>query len=309
MVYAGLYPGLPKYYEELRKALEKLKLNDASLDFVPENSPAMGFGFRCGFLGLLHMDVIKERLQREFEIAVILTAPSVVYKAKMKNGEMVEINNPAEFPEQEQIEEVFEPFSKLDIITPPEYMGNLVQLAQVEKRGEFLSVSNAGKDRIVLHFEIPIAELIFDFFDKMKAMSRGYASMDYEFTEYKKSDLKKVQILVNKEPIDALSFIDHESKVYETSRKIVDKLKDLIPKHQFELPIQAYSDGKIIARSTIKAFRKDVLSKCYGGDITRKMKLIEKQKEGKKRMREIGSVNIPQDAFLALLKINEEDNN
>ncbi|MGM0641207.1 MAG: translation elongation factor 4 [Thermotogota bacterium] len=309
MVYAGLYPGLPKYYEELRKALEKLKLNDASLDFVPENSPAMGFGFRCGFLGLLHMDVIKERLQREFELAVILTVPSVVYKAKMKNGEMVEINNPAEFPDPDQIDEVFEPFSKLDIITPPEYMGNLVNLAQVDKRGEFLSVSNAGKDRVVLHFEIPIAELIFDFFDKMKAMSRGYASMDYEFTEYKKSDLKKVRILVNKEPIDALSFIDHESKVYETSRKIVDKLKDLIPKHQFELPIQAYAGGKIIARSTIKAFRKDVLSKCYGGDVTRKMKLIEKQKEGKKKMREIGSVNIPQDAFLALLKINEEDNN
>ena len=309
MVYAGLYPGIPKYYEELRKALEKLKLNDASLDFVPENSPAMGFGFRCGFLGLLHMDVIRERLQREFELAVILTVPSVVYKAKMKNGEMIEINNPAEFPDQDQIDEVYEPFSKLDIITPPEYMGNLINLAQVDKRGEFLSVSNAGKDRVVLHFEIPIAELIFDFFDKMKAMSRGYASMDYEFTEYKKSNLKKVQILVNKEAVDALSFIDHESKAYETSRKIVDKLKDLIPKHQFEVPIQAYTGGKIIARSTIKAFRKDVLSKCYGGDVTRKMKLIEKQKEGKKKMREIGSVNIPQDAFLALLKINEEDNN
>lgn len=309
MVYAGLYPGIPKYYEELRKALEKLKLNDASLDFVPENSPAMGFGFRCGFLGLLHMDVIRERLQREFELAVILTVPSVVYKAKMKNGDMIEINNPAEFPDQDQIDEVYEPFSKLDIITPPEYMGNLINLAQVDKRGEFLSVSNAGKDRVVLHFEIPIAELIFDFFDKMKAMSRGYASMDYEFTEYKKSNLKKVQILVNKEAVDALSFIDHESKAYETSRKIVDKLKDLIPKHQFEVPIQAYTGGKIIARSTIKAFRKDVLSKCYGGDVTRKMKLIEKQKEGKKKMREIGSVNIPQDAFLALLKINEEDNN
>jgi GTP-binding protein LepA len=309
MVYAGLYPGIPKYYEELRKALEKLKLNDASLDFVPENSPAMGFGFRCGFLGLLHMDVIRERLQREFELAVILTVPSVVYKAKIKNGEMIEINNPAEFPDQDNIIEVYEPFSKLDIITPPEYMGNLINLAQVKKRGEFLSVSNAGKDRVVLHFEIPIAELIFDFFDKMKAMSKGYASMDYEFTEYKKSNLKKVQILVNKEPVDALSFIDHESKAYDTSRKIVDKLKDLIPKHQFEIPIQAYTGGKIIARSTIKSLRKDVLSKCYGGDVTRKMKLIEKQKEGKKKMREIGSVNIPQDAFLALLKINEEDNN
>lgn len=308
MVYAGLYPGVPKYYEELRKALEKLKLNDAALTFTAEHSPAMGFGFRCGFLGLLHMDIVRERLQREFEIAVILTAPSVVYKTKLKSGEMLEVTNPSEFPSNDSIDEIYEPYAKLDIITPPDYMGNLMNLSQVEKRGEFKSVSNAGKDRVVLHFEIPIADLIFDYFDKMKAISRGYASMDYEYIDYRKSNLEKITILVNKETVDALSFIEHESKSYETSRKIVDKLSDLIPKHQFEIPIQAYSHGKIIARSTIKALRKDVLAKCYGGDITRKMKLLNKQKEGKKKMREIGSVSIPQDAFLAILKINDEDN-
>lgn len=308
MVYAGMYPGVPEYFEELRKALDKLKLNDSSLTFSAENSPAMGFGFRCGFLGLLHMDIIKERIEREFDMTVILTAPSVVYKALLKSGKTIEINNPAEFPEADTIDEVYEPYARLDIITPPEYMGNLINLAQVEKRGIFKSVSNAGKNRVVLHFEIPIAELIFDFFDKMKAISRGYASMDYEFIDYRKSDLVKIKIFVNREPVDALSVIDHRSKAYNTARKIVDKLPDLIPKHQFEIPIQAYSDGKIIARSTIKAFRKDVLAKCYGGDITRKMKLLEKQKEGKKRLREIGSVNIPQEAFLALLKINENEN-
>jgi len=308
MVYAGMYPGVPEYFEELRKALDKLKLNDSSLTFSAENSPAMGFGFRCGFLGLLHMDIIKERIEREFDMTVILTAPSVVYKALLKSGKTIEINNPAEFPEADTIDDVYEPYARLDIITPPEYMGNLINLAQVEKRGIFKSVSNAGKNRVVLHFEIPIAELIFDFFDKMKAISRGYASMDYEFIDYRKSDLVKIKIFVNREPVDALSVIDHRSKAYNTARKIVDKLPDLIPKHQFEIPIQAYSDGKIIARSTIKAFRKDVLAKCYGGDITRKMKLLEKQKEGKKRLREIGSVNIPQEAFLALLKINENEN-
>ena len=307
MVYAGLYPGVPDYYEELRKALDKLKLNDASFSFIPENSPAMGFGFRCGFLGLLHMEVIRERIEREFDLAVILTAPSVVYKAQLRNGDIVEINNPAEYPEPDSIDKVYEPYAKLEIITPPEYMGNLINLAQVEKRGEFLSVSNAGKNRVVLHFEIPLAELIFDFFDKMKAISRGYASMDYEFLDYRQSDLIKVKILVNKEPVDALSFIAHKSKAYETARKVVDKLQALIPKHQFEIPVQGYADGRIIARSTIKAFRKDVLAKCYGGDITRKMKLLEKQKAGKKKMREIGNVNIPQDAFLALLRINDDD--
>ncbi|HOT32128.1 MAG TPA: translation elongation factor 4 [Petrotogaceae bacterium] len=306
-VFAGLYPGLPEYFEELRKSIDKLNLNDTSLVYSVENSPAMGFGFRCGFLGLLHMDVVRERLEREFEISVILTAPSVVYRAKLKNGETIEINNPAEFPLQDRIDEVYEPYAKLDIITPPDYMGSLINLAQIEKRGNFISVSNAGKNRVVLHFEIPLAELIFDFFDKMKAISRGYASMDYEILEYRKSDLVKIMILVNKEPIDALSFIEHRSKAYDTARKVVDKLPDLIPRHQFEIPIQAYADGKIIARSTIKAFRKDVLAKCYGGDVTRKMKLLEKQKEGKKRMRAIGTVDIPQEAFLALLRIGDEE--
>lgn len=307
MVYAGLYPGLPEYYEDLRKALEKLKLNDASLVFMPENSPALGYGFRVGFLGLLHMEIIKERIQREFGLAVILTVPSVIYKAKLKNGEEVEITNPSQFPDQEYIEAVYEPYCKLDIITPPEYMGDLINLAQIEKRGEFLYVSNAGKNRVVLHFEIPLAEIIFDFFDKMKALSKGYASMDYELIGYRESKLVKIEIYINKEKVDALSYIVHESKAYDVARKLVDKLKDLIPRHQFEIPIQAYCKGKIIARSTIKALRKDVLQKCYGGDVTRKMKLLEKQKEGKKRMREIGEVSIPQEAFLALLKIDEDE--
>ncbi len=308
MVYAGLYPGLPEYYEDLRKALEKLKLNDASLVFLPENSPALGYGFRVGFLGLLHMEIVKERIQREFDLAVILTVPSVIYNAKLKNGEVIQITNPSQFPDQEYIESVYEPYCKLDIITPPEFMGDLINLAQVEKRGEFLYVSNAGKNRVVLHFEIPLAEIIFDFFDKMKALSKGYASMDYELIGYRESKLVKIEIYINKEKVDALSYIVHESKAYEVARKLVDKLKDLIPRHQFEIPIQAYCKGKIIARSTIKALRKDVLQKCYGGDVTRKMKLLEKQKEGKKRMREIGEVSIPQEAFLALLKIDEDNN-
>jgi len=308
MVYAGLYPGLPEYYEDLRKALEKLKLNDASLVFLPENSPALGYGFRVGFLGLLHMEIVKERIQREFDLAVILTVPSVIYNAKLKNGEVIQITNPSQFPDQEYIESVYEPYCKLDIITPPEFMGDLINLAQVEKRGEFLHVSNAGKNRVVLHFEIPLAEIIFDFFDKMKALSKGYASMDYELIGYRESKLVKIEIYINKEKVDALSYIVHELKAYEVARKLVDKLKDLIPRHQFEIPIQAYCKGKIIARSTIKALRKDVLQKCYGGDVTRKMKLLEKQKEGKKRMREIGEVSIPQEAFLALLKIDEDNN-
>jgi GTP-binding protein LepA len=308
MVYAGLYPGLPEYYEDLRKALEKLKLNDASLVFIPENSPALGYGFRVGFLGLLHMEIVKERIQREFDLAVILTVPSVIYNAKLKNGEVIQITNPSQFPDQEYIESVYEPYCKLDIITPPEFMGDLINLAQVEKRGEFLYVSNAGKNRVVLHFEIPLAEIIFDFFDKIKALSKGYASMDYELIGYRESKLVKIEIYINKEKVDALSYIVHESKAYEVARKLVDKLKDLIPRHQFEIPIQAYCKGKIIARSTIKALRKDVLQKCYGGDVTRKMKLLEKQKEGKKRMREIGEVSIPQEAFLALLKIDEDNN-
>ncbi len=307
MVYAGMYPGLPDYYQELRKALEKLKLNDSALTFEPDNSPALGFGFRVGFLGLLHMDVVRERIEREFGLAVILTAPNVMYKVKLKNGETVEITNPAKFPEEDKIEEIYEPFVDLSIITPGEYMGNMINLVQVEKRGILYTTENAGKDRVILKFEAPLAEIIFDFFDRMKALSRGYASMDYEFLEYRKSDLVKVTILVNKEPVDALAFIVHKSKAYTMARKVVEKLKDLIPRHQFQIPIQAKAGGRIIARSDIKALRKDVLAKCYGGDVTRKMKLLEKQKEGKKKLREIGNVRIPQEAFLALLKVGEEE--
>ncbi|AKI98066.1 translation elongation factor 4 [Kosmotoga pacifica] len=307
MVYAGLFPGLPEYYEELRKAIEKLKLNDAALSFKPENSPALGFGFRVGFLGLLHMEVVRERLEREFEIACILTAPNVVYKVKLRNGDTVDITNPAKFPDDSQIEEVQEPFVTLNIITPSEYMGSLIGFITSEKRGEFKEVENAGKNRVVLKFDAPLAEIMFDFFDKLKAISRGYASMDYEIIGYRPSDVVKVTILVNRETVDALSFIVHRSKEYTVARRVVEKLKDLIPQHQFQIPIQAKAGGRIIARSDIKALRKDVLAKCYGGDITRKMKLLEKQREGKKRMREIGKVNIPQTAFLALMKIGEDE--
>lgn len=307
MVYAGMFPGMPEYYDELRKALDKFKLNDASLVFEPENSPALGFGFRVGFLGLLHMDVVRERLEREFEIACILTAPNVVYRVTLQNGEVAEITNPASFPEPGEFLRVEEPFVDLSIITPSEYMGNLIGFITSEKRGDFKAVENAGKNRVVLRFEAPLSEIMFDFFDRMKAISRGYASMDYEILGYRESDLVKVTILVNKETVDSLSFIVHVDKEYPVAKKVVDKLSELIPQHQFQIPIQAKSRGRIIARSDIKALRKDVLAKCYGGDVTRKMKLLEKQKEGKKRMREIGQVTIPQNAFLAILRIGEEE--
>ncbi|MBN2253960.1 MAG: elongation factor 4 [Kosmotogaceae bacterium] len=307
MVYAGMFPGMPEYYEELRKALDKFKLNDAALVFEPENSPALGFGFRVGFLGLLHMDVVRERLEREFEIACILTAPNVVYRVTSQNGDIIEITNPASFPEPGEFSKVEEPFVDLSIITPSEYMGNLIGFITSEKRGDFKAVENAGKNRVVMRFEAPLSEIMFDFFDRMKAISRGYASMDYEILGYRESDLVKVTILVNKETVDSLSFIVHVDKEYQVAKKVVDKLSELIPPHQFQIPIQAKSRGRIIARSDIKALRKDVLAKCYGGDVTRKMKLLEKQKEGKKRMREIGQVTIPQNAFLAILRIGEEE--
>ena len=307
MVFAGMFPGLPEYYEELRKALEKLKLNDSALYFEPTMSPAMGFGFRCGFLGPLHMDVVKERIEREFDLAVILTAPNVRYKVILRNGKELEITDPSKFPDEGEILEVYEPYVDLSIITPTDYIGPLINLVHSEKRGELRTTENAGKNRVILKFDAPLSEIIYDFFDKMKAVSRGYASMDYEFKEYRKSDLVKVTILVNKEPVDALSFIVHRSKAYPMARKMVEKLKELIPRHQFQIPIQAKAGGRIIARADIKALRKDVLAKCYGGDVTRKMKLLEKQKEGKKKLREIGRVTIPQEAFLALLKIGEGD--
>jgi GTP-binding protein LepA len=306
MVYAGIFPGMPEYYDELRKAIEKLVLNDASVTYTPENSPALGFGFRMGFLGVLHMEIIQERLEREYDIACILTAPNVVFKINV-GGKEIEINNPADFPEEADIKYIMEPFVDLSIITPSEYMGNLINFITSEKRGEFKEVENAGKNRVVLKFKAPLAEIMFDFFDKMKAISRGYASMDYEIIGYEKSDMVKVTIYINHEKVDSLSFIVHREKEYAVSKQLVDKLKDLIPKHQFEIPIQAQAHGRFIARSTIKAFRKDVLAKCYGGDVTRKMKLLKKQKEGKKRMRTIGQVEIPQNAFLALLKIGDTD--
>ncbi len=306
MVYAGIFPGMPEYYDELRKAIEKLVLNDASVTYTPENSPALGFGFRMGFLGVLHMEIIQERLEREYDIACILTAPNVVFKVNVADEER-EINNPADFPEEADIKYIMEPFVELSVITPSEYMGSLINFITSEKRGDFKEVENAGKNRVVLKFKAPLAEIMYDFFDKMKAISRGYASMDYEIIGYEKSDMVKVTIYINHEKVESLSFIVHREKEYTVAKQLVDKLRDLIPKHQFEIPIQAQAHGRFIARSTIKAFRKDVLAKCYGGDVTRKMKLLKKQKEGKKRMRAIGQVEIPQNAFLALLKIGDAD--
>jgi len=305
MVFAGLYPGTPEYFEELRKSLDKLKQNDAALVYEPDNSPALGFGFRCGFLGLLHMDVVKERLEREFDMTVILTAPNVVLKVKDKNGEDLEVTNPSKFPEDNL--EVQEPFVKLSVICPNEYMGNLMGFIQQEKRGEFDNMENAGADRILLHYHIPLSEIIFDFFDKLKAKTRGFGSMDYEFSEYRVSDMVKLNILLNKDQVDALALVVHQSKKEYFARELAKKLKDLIPKHQFEVPVQVKTGSKIIARETIKALRKDVLAKCYGGDVTRKMKLLEKQKEGKKKMRNIGSVTVPQEAFLAILRVGEDE--
>ncbi|MEA2067116.1 MAG: translation elongation factor 4 [Thermotogota bacterium] len=307
MVYAGLFPGMPEYYEELRKALDRLRLNDASFVFEPENSPALGFGFRVGFLGLLHMEIVKERLEREHEITCILTAPNVVYRITSKESRSYEIHNPTNFPEAGDFEKAEEPFVDLSLITPSEYMGNIINFMTSEKRGDFKKVENAGRNRVILHFVAPLSEVMFDFFDKIKAISHGFATMDYEITGYKESDLVKVTILVNKEQVDSLSFVVHKSKEYAMAKKMVERLKDLIPQHQFQIPIQAKAGGRIIARTDIKALRKDVLAKCYGGDITRKMKLLEKQREGKKKMREIGRVRIPQTAFLALLKSDELD--
>jgi GTP-binding protein LepA len=305
MVFAGMYPGTPEYYEDLRRSLEKLKLNDAALIYEPDNSPALGFGFRCGFLGLLHMDIVKERLEREFEMTVILTAPNVVLKIQEEDGSETEITNPAKYPEIAS--NVYEPFVRLSVITPAEYMGNLMGFIQQERRGIFHHMENAGKDRILLSYDIPLGELIFDFFDKLKAKTRGFGSMDYDFLEYRQTEMAKLSIILNKEPVDALTTVVHESKKEYFARELAIKLKDLIPKHQFEIPIQVKCGSRIIARETIKAFRKDVIAKCYGGDVTRKMKLLDRQKEGKKKMRDIGSVKVPQEAFLAILRVGEEE--
>ena len=302
MVFAGVYPISTDDYEDLRDALEKLQLNDASLTYIPETSLALGFGFRCGFLGLLHMEIIVERLRREFGIDLISTAPSVEYHVTPEVGEMVIIDNPAEFPEGKKYIE--EPYIKGTIIVPKDYVGNVMELCQ-EKRGTFLNMNYLDETRTMISYDLPLAEIVIDFYDKLKSRTKGYASFEYEMIGYKESDLVKVEILVSGSPVDAFSFIAHKDNAYYRGRAIVEKLKELIPRQQFEIPLQAALGSKVIARETIKALRKNVLAKCYGGDISRKKKLLEKQKEGKKRMKAIGNVEIPQEAFLSVLKLND----
>ena len=305
MVYAGIYPADGARYGDLRDALEKLRLNDASLAFEPETSIALGFGFRCGFLGLLHMEIIEERLEREFNLDLITTAPSVIYKIVMRSGEVRMVDNPSSYPNPDEIAKAMEPMVKANIITPTEFIGGLMDLCQ-EKRGEFVDMKYLDTDRAELHYILPLNEIIYDFFDALKSRSKGYASLDYEFSEYKESKLVKLDFLLNGEQVDALSFIVHEEKAYPRARRIAERLKDNIPRQLFEIPIQAAVGGKIIARETVKAMRKDVLAKCYGGDITRKKKLLEKQKEGKKKMRKLGSVEVSPEAFMAVLKLDDE---
>ena len=306
MVYAGIYPADGARYGDLRDALEKLRLNDASLVFEPETSVALGFGFRCGFLGLLHMEIIEERLEREFNLDLITTAPSVIYKVKVKSGETVRIDNPSNYPAADLIDTAFEPVVKANIITPTDYVGGLMDLCQ-DRRGVFIDMKYLDPTRVELHYDLPLNEIIYDFFDALKSRSRGYASLDYEIKGYEPSRLVKLDFLLNGEQVDALSFIVHEDKAYGRARKIAEKLKDNIPRQLFEIPIQAAIGSRIIARETVKAMRKDVLAKCYGGDITRKKKLLEKQKEGKKKMRQLGSVQVSPEAFMAVLRLDDED--
>ena len=306
MVYAGIYPADGAKYGDLRDALEKLQLNDAALVFEPETSIALGFGFRCGFLGLLHMEIIEERLEREFNLDLITTAPSVIYEIKKKGGEIVKIDNPSNYPTSDEIEIAYEPIVKASIITPTEYVGGLMDLCQ-DRRGTFHDMKYIDQQRVELHYDLPLNEIIYDFFDALKSRSRGYASLDYELGDYVPSKLVKLDFLLNGEQVDALSFIVHEEKAYGRARKIAEKLKDNIPRQLFEVPIQAAIGSKIIARETVKAMRKDVLAKCYGGDITRKKKLLEKQKEGKKKMRQLGSVQVSPEAFMAVLKLDDDN--
>ncbi|MEY8444342.1 translation elongation factor 4 [Lactococcus ileimucosae] len=305
MVFCGLYPIDSNRYNDLREALERLQLNDASLQFEPETSQALGFGFRCGFLGLLHMDVIQERLEREFNLDLIMTAPSVIYHINTTDGEKLEVANPSEFPDPTRIDSVEEPFVKAQIMVPNEFVGAVMELSQ-RKRGEFVTMDYLDANRVNVIYHIPLSEIVFDFFDKLKSSTRGYASFDYEISDYRPSRLVKMDILLNSEKVDALSFIVHRDFAYERGKVIVEKLKKLIPRQQFEVPIQATIGQKIVARSDIKALRKNVLAKCYGGDISRKRKLLEKQKAGKKRMKSIGSVEVPQEAFLSVLSMDEE---
>ena len=306
MVYCGMYPLDGSEYEPLKDALEKLKLNDAALNYEPETSAALGFGFRCGFLGLLHLEIIIERLEREFDIGLITTAPSVIYQVHKTGGEVIELYNPTELPPQTEISYMEEPIMKSEIMIPKEFVGNVMKVCQ-ERRGVYLDMKYLDANRVILEYELPLNEIIYDFFDTIKSKTKGYASVDYEFKENRRADLVKLDLHINNEAVDALSFIVHKQSAYERGRKMAEKLKKVIPRQLFEIPIQAVVGGKIIARETLSAMRKDVLAKCYGGDITRKKKLLEKQKKGKKKMRQIGNVEVPQEAFLAVLKLDDEE--
>lgn len=305
MVYSGIYPADGARYGDLRDALEKLRLNDASLVYEPETSVALGFGFRCGFLGLLHMEIIEERLEREFNLDLITTAPSVIYKVELRSGETVLIDNPSKFPTADEIQTAYEPIMKAAVITPTEYVGGIMELCQ-DRRGTFIDMKYIDTERVELHYELPLNEIIYDFFDALKSRSKGYASLDYELKGYKPSKLVKLDFMLNGEVVDALSFIVFEERAYTRARRIAEKLKENIPRQLFEIPIQAAIGSKIIARETVKAMRKDVLAKCYGGDITRKKKLLEKQKEGKKKMRKLGSVEVTPEAFMAVLRLDDD---
>ena len=304
MVFCGLYPADNARYGDLKDALERLQINDASLSFEPETSLALGFGFRCGFLGLLHYEIVQERLEREFDLDLISTAPSVVYHVYRTDGSMIEMSNPTNMPDPAEVERMEEPVVRVSIMSPSDYVGNIMELCQ-ERRGTYINMQYLDQKLVEIHYEMPLNEVIYNFFDVLKSRTRGYASLDYEFKEYQPAKLVKLDILINGEVVDALSFIVHEDSAYARGRKMCEKLKEVIPRHQFEIPIQAAIGGKIIARETVRAYRKDVLAKCYGGDITRKKKLLEKQKEGKKRMRQVGNVEIPQEAFMSVLKLDE----
>ena len=305
MVYCGIYPGEGEKYENVRDALEKMQINDAALEFEAETSAALGFGFRCGFLGLLHMEIIQERLEREYDLNLVTTAPSVIYRVTKNDGEVVMIQNPTNLPEPSEIKMIEEPIVKGDIIVPKDYVGTVMELCQ-ERRGTMINMEYIDEKRVMLHYDLPLNEVVYDFFDALKSRTRGYGSLDYEVKGYVPSTLVKLDILINKEQVDALSFIVHESRAYSRGKAMCEKLKNEIPRHQFAVPIQAAVGNKVIARETISALRKDVLAKCYGGDISRKKKLLEKQKEGKKRMRMVGNVEIPQKAFMSVLKLDEE---